>query len=237
LAGDDAGRAAVEHVAQHDDDADLRWEAVRALARVNDGTALVSALDDAAPRVRAEAAQGLRGVASARTALATRLQQDHWPSVRAAAALSLAGEEANVPALLAALDDASVPVGRAVMTALQSTPGATIAPRLMTFAEQGARNPELRGEALNTLAMRCERGMATRIATLASRQIDPILPPPEQDVGHQALAALAHIAPVQARALLSRMQANNVAVAAVARAMRNPCPALTPARPSSAAPR
>ena len=53
------------------------------MSAVGDSTALVHALGDAAPRVRAEAARGLANVPAARDALIHRLTSDGWPSVRA----------------------------------------------------------------------------------------------------------------------------------------------------------
>lgn len=226
LAGDAEGRARVERVALEDPDDDLRAEAVRALASVGGAyVALVRALSDRIPRVRAEAVAGLHAHAPARRALVERLQRDAWPTVRAAAAEALAGDATNAGVLLAALDDPSVSAVRAVLAALRITPSPEIAPRLMSYAEDPSRNPDLRAEALAVLADRCERSVVDRLVHLASSQIDPALPPPEQAVGHSALAALAHIDPARARQLLARMEANAFAVAAVQRAMRNACSA------------
>lgn len=226
LAGDAEGRAAVARVALEDPDADLRAEAVRAL-RIAGGAreTLVRALEDPVPRVRAEAAAGLAGQPEGRAALEVRLARDGWPGVRAAAATALAGDGANAPALLAALDDPSVFAVRAVIAALERTPAPAIGPRLMAFAEDLRRNPELRSDALAALANRCERGVSDRLIALFDRQSDPVLPPAEQAVGHAALAALARIDPARARAELRRLEANPLGVAALERAMRNACPA------------
>ena len=174
--------------------------------------------------MRATAAEGLRRVAASRPALVDRLAHDPWPSVRAAAAHALAGEGANATALLSALDDASPLTVREVIAALVETPGDSIGARLMSFAEDPRRNPELRSESVLAVAARCEYGMTERLARLFVSASDETLPPPEQAVGHAALAALARVDPARARATLARMQANAFAVAALERATRNACP-------------
>ncbi len=224
LAGDPEGRAAVSQVALHDDNADLRCEAAMSLAGRGADDTLVEALRDAVPRVRAAAARGLAGVPAQRAALGSVLARDGWPSVRAEAAASLAGDSASAAALVAALDDASLVVVRAAIAALERTPGA-FAPRLMTFAEDEHRNPDLRADALRIVATRCERALAQRLEALARREIDPVLPPPEQAIGHEALAALAHLEPARARAFLRGTEANAFAIAAVERAAREGCAA------------
>lgn len=224
LAGDDAGRALVVTAAASDDNADVRAEAVRALAGRGVDEVLTRALADRVPRVRVEAARSLAGREASRDALRTALRSDTWPSVRAQAATSLGGEAGNATALIAALDDPSVVVVRAALAAVARTPGIDAA-RLMTFAEDDHRNPDLRADALHIIASQCVRALAPRFEALARHHIDPVLPPPEQAVGHEALAALAHLDPPRARAFLRASEANAFAVAAVERAARNACPA------------
>lgn len=225
LAGDATGVQQVETTALHDADADLRWEAVRVLGSGRSPDALARALTDPTPRVRAQAASGLRGASSGHAALLDRLAHDAWPSVRASAAEALGGVAENAGALSDALRDPSVIVVRAAIAALGQTPGATIGARLMTYAEDGGANPDLRTDALHAIATRCDRAMTARLATLVGREIDPILPPTEQAVGHAALAALGHIDPPQARALLARLGPNAFAIAALGHASQNACPA------------
>jgi hypothetical protein len=226
LAGDDEGRAIVARVAVEDHDADLRAEAVRALR--GSGAAkdtLERALRDPMPRVRAEAVSGLAGYAPARAAITDRLAHDRWPSVQRAAAEALAGDEANAPALLAALDAESVMTVRAAIEALSRTPGAQIGARLMSYAESGRNNPELRVEAIDAVAHRCDRPLAERMLALFNRENDPVLPMAEQMVGQRALAAAAHLDPARVRRAMREVQANAFGMAAIARAMRDACPA------------
>jgi hypothetical protein len=223
LAGDADGRAAVIAVAQSDPNADLRAEAVRALAGRDADETIVHALADRVPRVRAAAARALAGSAIGRAVLARTSHDDTWPSVRARAVEALAGDAANAQTLMSALDDPSVVVVRAAIAAIARTPG-TSAERLMAFAEDDHRNPDLRADALHIIATHCVRSLAPRLEALARHHIDPILPPPEQAVGHEALAALAHLDPARARAFLRSMEANQMAVNAVERAARDACP-------------
>jgi hypothetical protein len=65
-------------------------------------------------------------------------------------------------------------------------------------------------------------------------QIDPALPEGEQAVGHAALAALARIDIVRARALLERMEANGAARTALEAAGRDACRDTAPATSGSA---
>ncbi|MEI8257342.1 MAG: hypothetical protein WCJ30_16835, partial [Deltaproteobacteria bacterium] len=222
LAGDPEGRAGVSQVALHDENADLRAEAAASLTDRGADDTLTAALHDAVPRVRAAAARGLAGVAPRRAALVAVLVRDTWPSVRAEAATALGGDAASAAALVNALDDGSLVVVRAAIAALERTPG-SFAARLMSFAEDEHRNPDLRADALRIVATRCERSLAQRLEALARREIDPVLPPPEQAIGHEALAALAHLDPARARAFLHGTEANAFAVAAVERAAREGC--------------
>jgi HEAT repeat protein len=136
----------------------------------------------------------------------------------------LAGTERNAAPLLVALDDPSLTTTRAVIEALARTPSTGIGERLMAFAEDSHRNPDLRSDAVGALAQRCDHGMVPRLIALVNHQVDPVLPPPEQAVGHAALAAIAHIDPARARALLRQLDGNAFAVAAVERAAQGACP-------------
>ncbi len=225
LRGDAEGAALVAHVATDDSDADLRAEAVRVLADTPSAReAVVHALRDPVPRVRAAAVAALARDTSARAQIADRLVHDTWPSVRARAALSLTSDAAAVPILLHALDDPSVVTVRAILESLTRSPGTGFSSTLVRYAEDPRRNPELRQEAVGVLHARCERGALEGLERIANSQLDPALPPTEQAVGLAALAALAHIDPARARDFLRRSEANSVAAAAVERALRQPCP-------------
>jgi len=225
LAGDDEGRALVADTALHAADPNLRCEAARALrGRGADGV-LAQLLADRVPRVRAMAARGLAGRAEARDALVRALHSDAWPSVRMEALGVLAGDAANTGEILGALDDESVGVVRVALAAVERVQGAEIAARLMAFAEDTRRNPVLRGDAIDVLAARCERGYAARLEALVRSQSDAMLPLSEQALAHGALAALARIDGARAVALLTELGANAAAQAAVARARRTGCAA------------
>jgi hypothetical protein len=239
-AGADGARA-LASIAAQSRDADLRHEAVRVLASMAvrgeaelARGALTSAQGDRVARVRAAALRGLAVDAQGRAAIAQSLRSDTWPSVRASAAELLGRDPQSTGALLAALDDESVWVVRAVLTALERATGATIGARLVEFARDPRRNPTLRIESLTTVASRCERAQAPALEQLVLSQIDPALPEGEQAVGHAALAALARIDIVRARALLERMEANGAARTALEAAGRDACRDTAPATSGSA---
>ena len=73
------------------------------------------------------------------------------------------------------------------------------------------------------VAQRCDAGALSGLEALAETLGDTALPPYEQDLGHAALAAMAHIDAGRARAFLRRSEANPAAVAAVERAARGGC--------------
>jgi hypothetical protein len=200
------------------------------MALRGDGTvvraALMRASEDRVARVRAASLVGLAGDDAGRSIVTRALRSDRWPSVRASAAELLASHGSSTTALLDALDDESVLVVRAVLTALERSTGPSAAPvgaRLIAFARDPRRNPSLRIEALATLATRCDRSQAAALEQLVLAQIDPALPESEQAVGHAALAALAKVDIVRARALLERMDANGAARTALEAAGRNAC--------------
>lgn len=222
-----AGARALATVVRDAQDADLRHEAARVLSTMRGEAersivtdALRAALQDRVARVRGAALVGLVSEASTRPLVAQALRGDRWPSVRAAAAELLVSD---TPALLEALDDLSVLVVRATLTTLERAQGSTIGARLVDFARDPRRNPSLRIESLSTLAARCERAQAPALEQLVLSQIDPALPDGEQAVGHAALAALARIDIVRARALLERMDANAAARTALEAAGRAQC--------------
>lgn len=233
IAAGEAGAAALAQVVREERDVDLRHEAARALAAMaaRGESALVrSALEhasaDRTARVRSTALVGLALDDQGRATVIRALRSDRWPSVRASAAELLASHGPSTTALLDALDDESVLVVRAVLTALERASGATAAPvgaRLIAFARDPRRNPTLRIEAVNTLATRCDRSQAAALEQLVISQIDPALPDSEQAVGHAALAALARVDIVRARAVLERMDANAAARTALEAAGRNAC--------------
>jgi len=228
LVGDAEGARLVAHVLRDDADHDLRAESARALARRDDATpALVAALDDRAPRVRAAAATALTGRAAAFDALVQTLAGDRWPTAAAAAAGALARETRATPALLAALDARSVVTVRAALAALAVHPGAGVSARLVAFVDDGRRNPRLRREAVEALGARCDRSVANDLDRVAAGLTDPALPPWEQEIGHAALAALARLDPARARSFLERSEANAEARASVDRAARQGCAAVT----------
>jgi HEAT repeat protein len=140
--------------------------------------------------------------------------------VRASAAEALGGDSGALGALLAALDDASIPVVRAALLALARTPGDGVAAPLVAVVDDGRRNPSLRRDAAEVLGQRCERAALDGLEESVLGLSDPALPPHEQDVGQAALAALARIDLPRARALLARMQGDEAAAAAVERAAR-----------------
>lgn len=226
LVGDAEGARLVARVLRDDADHDLRAEAARALARRDDAApALVAALDDRTPRVRAAAATALTGRAAAFEALRRALANDRWPSVCAAAAGSLALEPRATAALLGALEARSVVTVRAALAAFAVHPGAGVSARLVAFVHEGRRNPRLRREAVDALGARCDAAAAGDLERVAAELTDPALPPWEQEIGHAALAALARLDPARARAFLERSEANAEARASVDRAARQGCSA------------
>lgn len=230
LAASADGRRALEQLVAEGRDADLRHEAVRALAAaarrgeiaVVRG-ALTRATGDRTPRVRAEALAGLAADHEGRVVVARVLGADAWPSVRASAIEALTGQADSVDALYRALDDMSVLVVRATLTALERTQAPGVAARLVAFAADPRRNPTLRIDALGTVGVRCDRSVAPELERLVLSQIDPALPEGEQAVGHAALAALAKVDIQRARALLERMDANATARTALEAAGRGAC--------------
>lgn len=229
MAGDAAGRALLGELlaggGPGGGDADLRAEAARSLGRFADTTgSLTMGLRDAAPRVRSAAATALRGRAAAVDGLRAALADDGWPTVRATAAEALASRAEAVDALVAALDARSVLVVRAALRALGESPAAGATARLVAFAQDGARASLLRREAVDALATRCDASALAGLEALAATLGDAALPPYEQDIGHAALAAMAHIDAERARGFLRRSEANPAAVAAVERAARGGCP-------------
>jgi hypothetical protein len=226
LIGDADGAQLATRVLTSDGDHDLRAEAARVLARRDDATAaLVAALTDRAPRVRAAAATALAGRAAATEALQQTLANDRWPAVAAAAAAALAHEPRATASLLAALDARSMVTVRAALTALAESPGAGVSTRLVAFAQEGRRNPRLRRDAVDALGARCDRAVANDLEHIAAELTDPALPPWEQEIGHAALAALARLDAPRARAFLERSEANAEAHASVDRAARQGCAA------------
>jgi len=228
MAGDAPGRAALGELlagrGPGASDADLRAEAARALGRYADTTdPLRAGLGDAVPRVRAAAATALRGRAAAVDALRPVLAQDGWPTVRAAAAEALGPRPEAAEALASALDAHSVLVVRAALRALSTSPGTAVTARLVAFAQDGSRASLLRREAIDAVAQRCDASALSGLEALAETLGDAALPPYEQDLGHAALAAMAHIDAGRARAFLRRSEANPAAVAAVERAARGGC--------------
>lgn len=228
--GASAEPRALEQIVTEGRDADLRHEAVRALgALARRGElnavrgALVRATSDRTPRVRSEALAGLAADHDGRVVVARALGADTWPSVRAAAVDALAGQADSVDALYRALDDLSVLVVRATLTALERTQAPGVAARLVTFAADPRRNPTLRIDALGTVGARCDRSVGAELERLVISQIDSALPEGEQAVGHAALAALARIDIQRARALLERMNANATARTALEAAGRSGC--------------
>ena len=230
LVGDTTGRALLgELLAGHgagSHDADLRAEAARVLGRSPDTTdALVVGLRDAAPRVRAAATTALRGRAAAVEGLQAVLADDGWPTVRATAAAALAARPEAAVALAAALEVRNALVVRAALRALGESPGTGVTARLVAFAHDGARASLLRREAVDAIAARCDVSALAGLEALAETLGDAALPPYEQDLGHAALAAMAHLDAGRARAFLRRSEANPAAVAAVERAAQGGCPA------------
>ncbi|MFO0556457.1 MAG: hypothetical protein U0269_00420 [Polyangiales bacterium] len=233
IASGEAGAAVLAQIVAEERDADLRHEAARALSSMAlrgeaavVRAALTRAAEDRVARVRAASLVGLAGDDAGRAMVTRALRGDRWPSVRAAAAELLATHGPSTAALLDALDDESVLVVRAVLTALERASGPSAAPvgaRLIAFARDPRRNPSLRIESLSTLAARCDRSQAAALEQLVLAQIDPALPEAEQAVGHAALAALARVDIVRARALLERMDANSAARTALEAAGRNAC--------------
>jgi hypothetical protein len=228
MAGDAQGRAALGELlagrGPGASDADLRSEAARALGRFPDATdALRGGLGDAVPRVRAASATALRGRGAAVDALRTVLADDRWPTVRAAAAAALAPRPEAADALASALDARSVLVVRAALRALSENPATTVTARLVAFAQDGSRASLLRREAIDAAATRCDAGALAGLEALAETLGDTALPAYEQDLGHAALAAMAHIDAGRARAFLQRSEANPAARAAVERAARGGC--------------
>ncbi|MBK8694539.1 MAG: HEAT repeat domain-containing protein [Deltaproteobacteria bacterium] len=211
MAGDAQGRAALGELlagrGPGASDADLRSEAARALGRFPDATdALRGGLGDAVPRVRAASATALRGRAAAVEALRTVLADDGWPTVRAAAAAALArGPRRRT--LASALDARSVLVVRA-QRALSENPATTVTARLVASAQDGSRASLLRRGAIDAVATRCDAGALAGLEALAETLGDTALPAYEQDLGHAALAAMAHIDAGRARAFLQRSEAN-----------------------------
>ncbi|MDP3276476.1 MAG: HEAT repeat domain-containing protein [Deltaproteobacteria bacterium] len=216
-----------------DTDADLRAEAARALALCDSQSplaaermsALVSATHDPVARVRAASLETLARVTPTLAPVLAALSADTWPSVRAQIAESLTGHPDVGASLLAALEDPSVLVVRAVLSALERTPAPGAAPRLLEFVRDPRRHPELRFDALGVIAARCERSLAPALEPFASERMDPALPEHEQRLGHGALATLARLDPVRARAFLTRVEANATARLAVENAARHACPA------------
>jgi len=230
MAGDAAGRALLGELlagrGAGGGDPDLRAEAARALGRYADTTdALVAGLQDAVPRVRAAAATALGARPGAVEGLRAALADDRWPTVRAAAAAALATRPEAAGALAAALDARSVMVVRAALRALGDNPAPGVTARLVGVALDGARASGLRREAVDALGPRCDPGALAGLESLAETLGDSALPPYEQELGHAALAAMAHIDAGRARAFLRRSEANPAAVAAVERAARGRCPA------------
>lgn len=224
LAGDAEGVRLLAAVLTTEADPDLRAEAARVLARCEDGTeALLAALGDRTPRVRAAAAEALAGRGAALDALVRALAHDRWPSVRAAAALALAREPRAAAALLDALDDRSMVTVRAVLAALALNPSEGVAARLVAFVDEGRRNPSLRREAVEVLGARCDRSVSNDLERIAAGLTDPALPPWEQAIGHAALAALARIDAARARSFVARSEANAEALASVERSVRQGC--------------
>lgn len=103
-------------------------------------TAVLRAMTDASPRVRAVATQQLarlRGDPRGFDALAQRLRDDDDPGVRAAAVMALGGRgEDAADALLAALDDRDVAVRMAAPSSLMSAAPEVARARLSTLLTQ-----------------------------------------------------------------------------------------------------
>lgn len=229
LGGSPEGIAELGQILRGDNDSDLRDEAARVLvslsARVDSvRPVLRGALTDQTPRVRITALAGLHGDEPSRVLIERTLHDDRWPIVRAAAAETLIGMPSATNALLTALDDPSVIVVRATLNTLAQTPGTPVAARLVAFARDTHRYPDLRVDALAAIGQRCDQSAIGALEELVVDRVDPALPDEEQRVGHAALGTIARLNPARARVFLQRMDGNAFAVAAVERAARHACP-------------
>jgi HEAT repeat protein len=160
---------------------------------------LLKALDDKDLRVR-EA--GVRALAApqatfARPALATRLKQDEWPLIRAAAADALArsGANAEIDASLteALLDDSALVRARSVR-ALGERRVQKAAGALRDHLSDKDEWPEVRAEAARALGALCDHESSDMLLAFAKVLADPMASPDSQLIATGAVMSLGRLA-------------------------------------------
>jgi hypothetical protein len=185
--------------------AELREEAVRRADPKLFRAELIAATRDPAVRVRLAAVQALAGNAAASTALLTRLQEDPWPMVRAAAAralLPIAGHHVDV-ALAKALDDESRHVRRPVAFVLGRRGARAHRSELREMLQDDEEDPAVRAAAAVAVGQLCDHSALSQLSDYALRLRTFPLTEGELWLGRSALLALSDLRP---RDLKQRLQ-------------------------------
>jgi HEAT repeat protein len=200
-------RNAVRYLAEsmrHDESPHVRARA----AQVAVGIAalaedLAMALSDSEPRVREATLTSLAGdtkpslSAAVTQRIDASLGSDRWTFVRIAAAQALASQTISPDsetALIRALEDESIAVRRAALTALGKSRTARAGERVHEVADDADAPVEVRTAAIASLGQMCRKPSVPLLYKLALRAGTPELPY-DRPLGMAALAALGEIHP------------------------------------------
>ncbi|HEY3499623.1 MAG TPA: HEAT repeat domain-containing protein [Polyangiaceae bacterium] len=216
LAAGDAGlKAAFEQALVADPDSRVRAAAARVVRDPKAfQTSLVRALGDADPRVRIEAAHMLAGApdGAATPVLLGRVENDHWPMVRALSltALGSAQRSADTDARVAgALDDASWLVRRAALGALGARGARAHAELIVERLDNVEERPEVRLVAARALGALCHTPALDTLTDYARKLADPYASGEERGIAFAALGSLRELAPADLRSRLSPLLSKN----------------------------
>jgi HEAT repeat protein len=160
---------------------------------------LLKALDDKDMRVREASVRALAAPQAtfARPALTTRLKQDEWPLIRAAAADALArsGRNQQVDQSLteALLDDSALVRARSVR-ALGERRAQNAAGRIRDHLADKDEWPEVRAEAARALGALCDHESSDMLLAFAKVLADPMASPDSQLIATGAVMSLGRLA-------------------------------------------
>lgn len=160
---------------------------------------LLKALDDKDLRVREASVRALAAPQAtfARPALATRLKQDEWPLIRAAAADALARSGANAEidqSLTEALLDDSALVRARSVRALGERRAQNAAGRIRDHLADKDEWPEVRAEAARALGALCDHESSDMLLAFAKVLADPMASPDSQLIATGAVMSLGRLA-------------------------------------------
>jgi HEAT repeat protein len=214
--GERTSAARVAQMLAHDPDWPVRARAAelaRDLPAVQ--SELVSAIDDAEPRVRQSALDTIAAlrVSPAAVLVEKRLESDPWTFVRVAAAhaLSSMGAARDLDkALATALDDKSPQVRSAVLDALAEHRARDYASAVRARLDDEQELGDVRVSAVHALGAMCDPAQLERLTELARAAADPMASGEDLTLGLAAITALGDMHPADLATRLHKLRDKSV---------------------------